>query len=119
MDILIVILLILLITTYIIKGVSNKTNVLSEGYLWLLFFVHAVLSVGYSVYAMSANSDSVAYYTKAKAAPGWFETWGIGTPFINFLAWPFANLFSLSYYGCMAIFAFFGYIAILLFYIQL
>lgn len=117
MDIFLVILLILLITAYIIKGISNKVNVLSEGYLWLLFIVHSLLSVGYAVYAATTTSDSVAYYTKAKAAVSWFESWGIGTPFIQFLAWPFANLFNLSYYACMIIFAFFGFIAIMLFYI--
>lgn len=117
MDAIVVLLLILLITTYIIKGVSNKTNVLSEGYLWLLFIVHAILSIGYSVYALTTNSDSVGYFTKARAAATWFETWGIGTTFINFLAWPFANLFNLSYYACMIIFAFLGFLAILIFYI--
>ncbi len=117
MDIFIIILLVLLITAYIIKGISNKFNVHSESYLWLLFGMHVLLTVGYAVYAAQTTSDSIAYFAKSRAAVHWFDVWGIGTPFIQFLAWPFANVLSLSYYSCMIIFAFFGYIAILLFYI--
>ena len=117
MDIVLVAFLILLITAYMIKAVVNKFNVHTEGYLWLLFGVHVLMSVLYAVYAAYTTSDSIAYYTKASTASGWFETWGIGTPFIHFIAWPFANLFKLSYYSCMMIFSFFGYIAIMLFYI--
>ena len=100
-----------------IKGVTNKFNVHSERYLWILFIVHFLVAISYAVYAANAASDSVGYYTKAKSSSEWFELWGIGTTFIYFLAWPFANLFNLSYYACMLIFAFFGYVAILLCYI--
>ena len=117
MDIFFVILLLLLVLTYLIKGFSNKFNVLSENYLWLLFAVHVVMSIAYAIYAAQTASDSVGYYARSQAAPNWFELFGIGTTFIQFLAWPFSNLFNLSYYSCMIIFSFFGYIAILLFYI--
>lgn len=117
MDVILVILLIFLITAYMIKGVANKFSVHSESYLWLIFGIHILMSVGYAVYAANTTSDSIAYFTKSSTAGSWLETWGIGTTFIQFLAWPFSNLFKLSYYSCMAIFSFFGYIAILLFYI--
>ncbi len=117
MDIFLVIFLIVLINAYMIKAFSNKFQVHSESFLWLMFAVHVLLSIGYAVYAANSTSDSIAYYAKAKAASDWFSTWGIGTPFIYFLAWPFASLFNLSYYSCMIIFSFFGYVAIVLFYI--
>lgn len=116
MDIVIVVLLLLLIAAYTIKAVGNRFK-LSETYLWLLFGVHILLSVFYAVYAANTTSDSIAYFAKASAANEWFDLWGIGTTFIYFLAWPFANLLSLSYYACMAIFSFIGFIAILIFYI--
>ncbi|MEO8772419.1 MAG: hypothetical protein ABI402_20130 [Ferruginibacter sp.] len=100
-----------------IKGLSNRFNILSENYLWLLFAVHVIMSIAYAVYAAQTASDSVGYFTRSKAAPEWFDLFGIGTTFIQFLAWPFSNLFNLSYYSCMIIFSFFGYIAILIFYI--
>lgn len=100
-----------------IKAVSNKYNVASEKYLWLLFGVHFLLTIAYLVYAASTPSDSIAYFNIASGQRKWLELWGIGTPFIHFLAWPFASLFNLSYYSCMIIFSFFGYIAILIFYI--
>lgn len=117
MDVFLIIFLVLLITAYTIKAISNKFNVLSETYLWLLFGVHALLTIGYAVYAANTTSDSIAYYARSSTAVQWLGEWGIGTTFIQFLAWPFANLFNLSYYSCMIIFSFFGYIGILLFYI--
>jgi hypothetical protein len=95
-----------------IKGMSNKFNIHSESFLWSLFVMHVLMSVGYALYAAYTTSDSISYYKTASNAAGWFETWGIGTPFIHFLAWPFASLFNLSYYSCMIIFSFFGYIGI-------
>ena len=117
MDIFLVIFLIVLINAYMIKAFSNKFTLHSEGFLWLMFAIHVLLSIGYAVYAANSTSDSIAYYARAKAAADWFSTWGVGTPFIYFLTWPFASLFNLSYYSCMIIFSFFGYIAIVLFYI--
>ena len=117
MDIIFVILFILLVTSFLIKGISNKFHVFSEGYLWLLFGVHSLLTIAYAVYAANNSSDSIGYYSISKSATNWFDLWGIGTTFIYFIAWPFTNLLSLSYYSSMIVFAFFGYIAILFFYI--
>jgi hypothetical protein len=117
MDVALVILLIVLVNAYLIKAISNKFRIASEGYVWTMFCVHFLLSTAYMVYAANTTSDSIAYYTKTTAAVNWLELWGIGTPFIHFLAWPFASLFGLSYYATMIIFSYFGFIAVLLFYI--
>lgn len=117
MDIVLIAFLVLLITAYIIKSVVTKFPNLSETYLWVLFGIHVILSGAYAFYAAQSTSDSVAYYAKATNAVRWFDLWGVGTPFVPFLAWPFANVLSLSYYSCMIIFAFIGYLAIVLFYV--
>jgi len=117
MDVALVILLIVLVNAYLIKAIGSKFRMASESYVWLMFCIHFLLSTAYMVYAANTTSDSIAYYSKTTAAVNWVELWGIGTPFIHFLAWPFASLFGLSYYATMIIFSFFGYIAVLLFYI--
>lgn len=117
MDIVVTFLLILLITAYTIKAVVNKFHLPSENYLWVLFVVHVLLTAVYMLYAAQTTSDSISYYNKTSAATGWFELWGIGTPFIHFFAWPYIGLFGLSYYASMVVFSFFGYLSILLFYI--
>lgn len=117
MDIIVTFLLLLLITAYIIKAVSNRFVIASESYLWTLFVIHTLLTATYMIYAAQTTSDSIAYYAKTTASQSWFELWGIGTPFIHFFAWPFASMFGLSYYATMMVFSFFGFIAIILFYI--
>ena len=117
MDILFIILLILLINTYMIKALSNRFNIASEGYLWAMFIIHFLLSSAYMIYAAYTTSDSIAYYAKTAASEQWLPLWGIGTPFVHFFAWPFAGLLDLSYYATMIIFSYLGYVAVVLFYI--
>jgi hypothetical protein len=96
---------------------SNRHNIASESYLWTLFIVHFILSTAYMIYAAYTTSDSIAYYAKTTGSEEWISLWGVGTPFIHFVAWPFASLLGLSYYATMIIFAFIGYIAVVLFYV--
>ena len=119
MDIIFVILLILLFNTYIIKALSNRFDIASENYLWLLFAVHYLLSSAYMLYAFYTSSDSVAYYNVTSGADNWLKLLGTGTRFIHFLAWPFVTILGLSYYAVMILFSYFGYLAIVLFYITL
>jgi len=117
MDVFIIILLVLLFNSYFIKAMSNRHNIASESYLWTLFIVHFILSTAYMIYAAYTTSDSIAYYAKTTGSEEWISLWGVGTPFIHFVAWPFASLLGLSYYATMIIFAFIGYIAVVLFYV--
>jgi hypothetical protein len=117
MDILIVILFIFLINAYIINALSNKFDIASEGYLWLLFTVHFLLTIAYLLYAYFTASDSVNYYDKSLASENWFELFETGTSFIYFLAWPFVVFLGLKYYATMILFSYFGYLAVVLFYI--
>ncbi len=117
MNIFLIILTILLLNTYFIKALSNRFVIASEGYLWGLFSVHFLLTIAYMIFAAYTTSDSIAYYDKTIASDQWLPLWGIGTPFIHFFAWPFAELLGLSYYAMMLLFSYFGYIAIVLFYI--
>ena len=117
MDILIVILFIFLINAYVVNALSNKFDIASEGYLWLLFTVHFLLTIAYLLYAYFTASDSVNYYDKTIASENWFELFETGTSFIHFLAWPFIVFLGLKYYATMIVFSYFGYLAVVLFYI--
>ncbi len=117
MDIVVVIIFVLLLNTFIINVVSNNFKVASSGYLWLLFAMHFSLTITYMIYAASSSSDSVAYYRSGVEADNWLDLFGTGTIFISFCSYPFIGLMGLSYYATMIIFSFFGYLAVLLFYI--
>lgn len=117
MDIVLTLLLLLLLTAYIIKAMVNRFHLPSERYLWTLFIVHALMTAIYMLYAALTTSDSIAYFNKSAGVTSWLSLWGTGTTFIHFFAWPFTGLFGLSYYVTMIIFSFFGFMAIMLFYI--
>lgn len=119
MDILLIILLILLINTYLVKVLIQNSNIPSEKYLWLLFAVHFLMTMVYILYAYATRSDSFSYYNKTESANAWFDLLEYGTSFIQFLAWPFIKIINLSYLAMMILFSYFGYLAILLFYIAI
>jgi len=117
MDIIAIIFLILLVNTYLIKALVNRFDIASERYLWILFIVHFLMTSAYMLYAYFTTSDSIAYYKTTAASEEWLVFLKTGTPFIHFLAWPFVAVLGLSYYGVMLVFAYFGYLAVMYFYI--
>lgn len=83
-----------------------------------LLYWHFVLSAAYYLYALYNASDSKEYFKRTSSGNlTWFETYGTGTPFIDFLVYPFVNTFHFSYEACMALFASFGYAAFLFFFL--
>jgi hypothetical protein len=119
MDIFIIIALILLFNTYLVKALNNKYEISSDSYLWILFFVHFILTLTYILFAYATRSDSFAYYQRASNAENWLSMLVYGTSFIDFIAWPFVKLLSLSYLSVMILFSYIGYVAIVLFYLAL
>jgi hypothetical protein len=101
----------------LVKYVSQNYSVISQEYIWGLFFFHFLISVGYLLYTLSARSDSVSYYLRTTETGTWLNLYETGTKFVGFVAWPFINVLNLSYYSMMILFSFFGYLGILLFYI--
>ena len=119
MDIFIIIALILLFNTYLVKALNNKYHINAVSYLWTLFVVHFIISIAYIILAFATRSDSFAYYERASNASDWFKLFVYGTSFVDFLAWPFIKLFSLSYLSLMILFSYLGYLAIVIFYLAL
>jgi len=117
MEVVFIILLILLLNTFFIKVLAANFKVKSEGYLWLLFTVHFILTTAYIIYSSSSRSDSFNYFNKTLYNDDWFSFFKTGTKFIGFLAWPLTRTIGLSYYSVMLIFSYFGYFASVFFYL--
>jgi hypothetical protein len=81
--------------------------------------MHFALTVSYILFAFATRSDSFGYFDRASRAENWLDMLIYGTSFIDFLAWPFVKLLSLSYISVMIIFSYLGYIAVVLFYLAL
>jgi hypothetical protein len=83
-----------------------------------LLYYHFVISAVYYLYALANASDSKEYFRRTSTGNlSWFETYDTGTPFIDFLVYPFVNTFHFSYEACMGLFASFGYLAFLFFFL--
>ena len=117
MEVVLIILLILLVNAFFVKVLSSNFKVKSEGYLWLLFTVHFILTIAYILYSSSSRSDSFNYYNKTLYTDDWFSFFKSGTKFIGFLAWPFTQTLGLGYYSVMLIFSYIGYFASVFFYL--
>jgi len=117
MDVVLIILFILFVNAYLVKLFVSNYPARSEGYLWLLFSVHFMLTIAYIVYSASSRSDSVSYFNKAFYADDAMVFFYTGTKFIAFLAYPFVQILGLSYYAVMLVFSYFGYLAIVAFYL--
>lgn len=117
MDIIIIVLLILFVNYVFNHWICAKFNVHSQSYLWLLFFVHVLLTSTYIYMALNSPSDSLAYYNNSARTDDWFSLWGTSTTFIEFLAWPFSHFFGLSYLSIMMLFSYISFTGIVLFYV--
>lgn len=117
MDIIIIVLLILFVNYVFNHWICAKFNVHSQSYLWLLFFVHVLLTSTYIYMALNSPSDSLTYYNNSARTDDWFSLWGTSTTFIEFLAWPFSHFFGLSYLSIMMLFSYISFTGIVLFYV--
>lgn len=116
MEISFIIILIFILFGLIVAKMRQSHDLFSNFYLWALFAIHQILSITYLIYALNSPSDSRKYFRVSSKAEEWITLFGVGTDFINFLAWPFTHFFVFSYFSVMIIFSFLGYIGILLLY---
>jgi hypothetical protein len=99
-----------------ISSWRQKHHLENASFLWAVFGLHFLLMAVYVTYAFATVSDSFEYYRAASVSSNWFDLWGTGTDFVNFLAWPFVRLLGLSYIGVMLVFSYLGFWAVGLFY---
>lgn len=85
-----------------------------------LYFYHILFWGVYYTYTLFNRSDSINYFERSASGywdGNWFYLLTTGTNFIRFVAYPFTNTLSFNYEMAMLIFAWFGYIGFVHFYI--
>ena len=82
-----------------------------------LYWYHVLFAGIYYGYAIATRSDSFGYFQRPQFVyNNWFEAFGTGTPFIDFVAYPFINYFFFSYEMMMVLFSYLGYLGFVFFY---
>jgi hypothetical protein len=102
----------------ILKSYQKKFSFFSVSLMNKLYWYHMLFWGVYYTYSVFNRSDSKVYFERAESYDGpWFDILISGTTFINFVATPFANKLGFNYEMMMLLFAWFGYIGFLHFYI--
>lgn len=79
-----------------------------------LFLYHIFFQIVYYTYAYFNPSDSKQYFERpTDPLKSWGEFFGTSTTFIDFLSWPFINIFHFNYEMMMALFGWMGYLGFL------
>lgn len=106
------------ITLPLLSGMKSRYPWFSLQLMKKLYWYHIFFALVYYVYASFNPSDSVAYYSRSSSAyESWFDAFQTGTPFIDFVGYPFVHYFFFSYQMMMVLFAWMGYWGFVYFYI--
>jgi len=113
--------LITFLLAYFISGLmSRKFSKVKTSMLVILFLYHSLLAVAYYLYALFNPSDSKGYYRKVienYRGEDWFNFFGTGTTFIEFIGYPFIRFFGFTYESTMVVFSFLGFLGFAFFYV--
>ncbi len=90
----------------------KKHKFFSKKLMNTLFLYHLFFFIVYYTYALYNNSDSRLYFSRPQYG-SWGEYFGTSTTFIDFMSWPFINIFGFNYEMMMVLYAWFGYIGFL------
>jgi hypothetical protein len=101
----------------LIDRISYSKIKINKSFFDVLFVIHFLLYIVYSLYTLDNRSDSGEYFAKASLSNDWFSLYTSGTFFIIFLAYPFVNMLNFSYESLMLIFSFIGFEGLVFFYL--
>lgn len=105
-------------TLPILQLLQARHRGLQTGLLKNLYWWHVLFAMIYYIYVQSSASDSVAYFNRtSENYETWMDAYGTGTPFIDFVAYPFVNFMGFSYEMMMVLFSWMGYWGFVFFYI--
>ena len=110
---LILIIFLFLINQMIFSSMEKKHKFFSKKLMNSLYLYHVFFFFVYYTYASFAASDSKMYFRRAQIKGSWFDYFGTSTTFIDFISWPFINIFSFNYEMMMVLYSWFGYIGFL------
>lgn len=102
----------------ILKQFKKKYTFFSIDLMNKLYLYHVLFWLIYYVYTLYNRSDSLAYYERSSSIyTSWLAIYQTGTKFIDFIAYPFTYILSFSYEMAMFLFAWFGYLGFVYFYV--
>jgi hypothetical protein len=83
-----------------------------------LFWFHTLFTVIYYVFQMFSPSDSQQYYLRPQTNyADWFSAYGTGTPFMDFVSYPFINYLGFTFEMMFVLFSWMGYWGFVFFYV--
>jgi hypothetical protein len=107
----ILILLLLLVNQILFNSLSRKHVFFSKKMMNYLFFYHLFFFATYYTYALFNPSDSKKYFERPQNNTfDWLDYFHSGTPFIDFISWPFINILNFNYEMMMVLFSWLGYL---------
>jgi hypothetical protein len=101
----------------LIDRISYSKIKINKSFFDVLFVIHFLSYIVYSLYTIDNRSDSGEYFAKTSLSNDWFSLYSSGTFFIIFLAYPFVNMLNFSYESLMLIFSFIGFEGLVFFYL--
>lgn len=114
----VLIFLLFFVNQAILKSYKKKFSFFSVPLMNKLYFYHILFWGVYYTYTVFNRSDSKNYFERSANFSGpWSDLLTSGTRFIEFVAYPFTNTFGFSYEMAMLLFAWFGYLGFIHFYI--
>ena len=91
---LILILFLLLISQILFQSFEKKHLFFDKKLMNTLFLYHFFFFLIYYLYTLANRSDSKAYFDRPQEKySSWLEFFGTSTTFIDFISWPFINIF--------------------------
>lgn len=85
-----------------------------------LYWFHTLFTIIYYVFQLFSASDSQEYFHRTQTQYfTWFSAYGTGTPFIDFVAFPFVNYLGFTFEMMYALFAWMGYWGFVYFYVYI
>lgn len=100
-----------LITQGILNFLGRRHRFFDKKLMNSLFFYHLLFFFVYYTFALFNPSDSHQYFSRPQSDfSNWFDYFGTGTTFIDFLAYPFINYLNFNYEMMMYLFSWLGYL---------
>lgn len=114
----ILIFILYLVNQPLLKSYRKKFPFFSVSLMNKLYFYHLLFWGVYYTYAVFNRSDSRKYFERSVEYPGeWVNLFKSGTQFVTFASYPFTTILNFNYEMTMLVFAWFGYVGFIHFYI--
>jgi len=108
--VLILIVILFIVNQGLFSSFKKRHGFFSKKLMNILYLYHLFFFLVYYLYTLSNRSDSKLYYERPQLIDSWFNAFGTSTTFIDFLGWPFINIFGFNYEMMMVLFSWLGYL---------